>query len=484
MVDTSKLKSRTIQSLWWSAAENFGVQFIQFIIIIILARQLFPEDYGLIAMLAIFIAIAQSFVDSGFGSALIQKQDATQVHYSSIFFFNILMGILMAGLLCLSAPYIAEFYKRDILIPLTYFLSLNLIVGAFGAIQTNLLTKNLDFKTQTKVSILAVTLSGVIGISLAVNGFGVWSLAVQSVSSTLFRTLLLWLFNKWRPSLVFNLRAIRELFSYGSWLLVANLLDVIFINTYQMVIGKLFPLKDLGFYTQAKKLEQVPSSSIATIVGRVSFPLFSMIQDDPVLFKNALKKAVCFLVMINFPIMVGLAACAKPLIILLLTEKWALSIPYLQLFCISGLLYPLHVINLNVLRAKGRSDIIFWLEIIKIILIVANITLCYRWGILAIVYGQVILSIVAFFLNSYYTSNLAGYSSSEQIKDFTPYLLIAGLMGALVFIIPNYLSLPYLPLLVIQVIAGIVIYFSLCRALRLEAFMEAWSTITRMKGNK
>ena len=427
------------------------------------------------------MAIAQAFIDSGFGSALIQKQDATQVHYSSIFYFNIIMGIFMAGLLCLSAPYIAGFYKQEILIPLTYFLSLNLIIGAFGVIQTNLLTKNLDFKTQTKVSMLAVLLSGTIGIGLALKGFGVWSLAVQSVSSTLLRTIFLWVFNKWRPSPELSFAALKELFGFGSRLLASGLLDVIFTNLYQLVIGKIFSVRDLGFYTRALGLQQLPASSLSTIVSRVSFPVFSMIQDDTERFRNALKKAVCFLVMVNFPVMIGLAACAEPLIIVLFTEKWAQSIPYFQLLCVAGLLYPLHVINLNVLKAKGRSDLFFRLEIIKKLLVVANISISYRWGVIGIIYGQVIVSIIGYFLNSYYTGKLVDYTSKDQIRDFLPYLSVSSLMGIIVYAISYVVALNYIALLMVQVLCGITIYIALCRIFRLDAFMETWDTIVQTK---
>lgn len=486
MISTSDLKQKTIQSLVWSATDNVGVQLLQFIITIVMARQLFPEQYGLIAMLVIFMDIAQSLVDSGFGSALIQKQDATQVHYSSVFYFNILMGLLMAGILCLLSPFIARFYNQPVLVGLTCFMSFNLVINSWASVHTNVMVKNLDFKNLTKVSLLATVLSGIIGIYLAFQGFGVWSLAVQSVSATLFRTFFLWLFNRWRPSRVFSLTVLKELFAYGSRLLAAGLLDVIFGNLYYLVIGKMFSARDLGFYTQANRVKQMPAGSITAIVGKVTFPVFALLQSEPARFKNALQKSVTFLGLVNFPLMIGLAVVAEPMIMVLFTEKWALAIPYLQLLCMVGLLYPLQVINLNVLKATGRSDLFFRLEVIKKLITVVNIVICFRWGILGLIYGQMVGAFISYLLNSYYSGDLIGYSSREQIKDSLPYLLNATLMGGLVLLIPRFVVLDYLPLLVLQVISGVLIYAALCRWFKLRAYMEAVSILeeTGFKGFK
>lgn len=446
-----------------------------------MARQLFPEQYGLIAMLAIFMDVAQAFVESGFGSSLIQKQDATQLHYSSVFYFNILMGLLMAGLLCLLSPFIASFYNQPVLVGLTCFMSLNLVINSWASVQTNLMVKDLNFQTQTKVNLIATVLSGVIGIFMAVKGFGVWSLAVQSVCATFFKTVLLWLFNRWRPAWVFSLTVLGELFGYGSRLLAAGVLDVIFLNLYQLVIGKIFSARDLGFYTQASKIKQMPAGSISAIVGRVTFPVFAIIQDDTERFKSVLRKAVTFLGMVNFPLMIGLAVCARPIIILLFTEKWAPTIPYLQILCLVGLLYPLQVINLNVLKATGRSDLFFRLEVVKKLITVANIAICYRWGVLAIIYGQVVGAVISYLLNSYYTGDLIGYDSIAQIKDSLPYLLIATVMGAFVLFIPCLVKVDYLLQLLLQIGSGAVIYMALCRWFKLDAFMEALDLLIQFR---
>lgn len=466
------LRSKTLSALFWSFFERIGQQGIQFIISIILARLLLPEQFGLIAMLWIFMAIAQSFINSGFGAALIQKQNATRVDECSIFYFNILVGFLAAGLLCLGAPWIASFYNQPLLVPLTCALSLNLIINAFGLVQTTLLTKKIDFKTQLKISVIATVISGTIGITMAFNGFGVWSLVVQSLSSNLFRTILLWFFNTWRPSLVFSFDSLRSMFTFGSRILMSGLINTVFENIYIVVIGKLFSSADLGFYSRAKGLQELPVYNISTIIGRVSFPVFSSVQDDKPHLKRGVRKTLTMLVMINFPMMIGLAIVAEPLVLLLLTEKWAPCIPYLQLLCVVGMLFPVHVINLNVLLAQGRSDLFFRLEILKKILVLIAIAVTYRWGITAMIYGQIVTSCFAYLLNSYYTGKMLDYPITEQIQDLIPSLALASIMGLGVYALKYTLIVNQLALLSAQIMTGTVLYAGICYIFRISSFME------------
>ncbi len=468
------LRTKTLRALSWSFLESIGLQGVRFVVGIVLARLLFPEQFGLIGMLTIFMAVAQSFLDSGFGAALIQKREVTPTDTCSIFYFNILVGLAAAGLLCMVAPWIAAFYHEPILTPLTRALSLTIVINSFGMVQNTILTKQINFKTQTKVSLNASIMSGIIGVTLAVAGFGVWSLVVQQISGALLGTVLLWLLNDWRPTLIFSLRSLREMFGFGSRLLASGLLNQIFNNIYLLVIGKLFSATDLGFFTRAKTLEEVPSQTLSGMVGRVTFPVFSTIQDDPARLKRGLKKALTFLVLVNFPMMIGLLVVARPLVLVLLTEKWADSIPYLQLLCFLGLLFPVHLINLNFLQALGRSDLFLRLEIIKKVLIIINITVTWRWSIPAMIYGMIAMSIISYYLNSYYIGLLIGYPIREQFHDLISYLIMAVLMGVAVYAagllpFPNHWSM-----LSVQIITGIVIYVCLCRLFRLMAFMEIW----------
>ena len=473
-MNKDSLKSKTLHALSWSFVEGIGTRSVQFVIGLILARLLFPEQFGLIAMLYVFIAVANTFIESGFGAALIQKRNATQIDICSIFYFNIVVGLAAAGMLCLAAPWIAAFYNQPILTTLTRAMSLIIVINSFGLIQSTILAKQIDFKTQTKVSLLAGGISGIIGIVLAVAGFGVWSLVVQQVSGSLSRTVFLWFFNPWRPSLLFSFNALREMFGFGSRLLASALLSQIFDNIYYVVIGRLFSAADLGFFTCAMALAELPSRTLSGMVVRVTFPVFSAVQDDPARLKRCLKKALTFLVAVNFPIMIGLAVIARPLVMVLLTDKWVECIPYLQLLCVMGLLFPLHLINLNVLQALGRSDLFLRLEIIKKVLIVINIAVTWRWGIAAMIDGMIVFSFICYFLNSYYTGILIGYPIGEQLQDLLAYLIMAMLMGigtaaAGLLPFPSEWSA-----LLIQIIVGIVIYVSLCRIFRLNGFMEAW----------
>ncbi len=353
----TSLKSKTIHALSWSFIESVGLQGVRFIIGIVLARILFPEQFGLIAMLTLFIAVAQAFLDSGFGAALIQKHHVTETDTSTIFYFNIVVGLAASGVLSLAAPLIADFYNQPILTPLTRALSLVIVINSFGLIQDVILTKQINVKTQTKVSVIAGVLSGLVGVTLAVMGFGVWSLVAQQISSSFFRTVLLWLCNDWRPSPVFSIRSLQAMFGFGSRLLASGLLDQVFNNIYSLVIGKLFSARDLGFFTRASGIRALPTQTLAGMIGRVTFPVLSTIQDDPARMKRGLKKALSTLALLNFPMMIGLAVLAYPLVVLFLTEKWSESVGYLQLLCLSGLLYPLHAVNLDLLKALGRSDL-------------------------------------------------------------------------------------------------------------------------------
>jgi O-antigen/teichoic acid export membrane protein len=449
---------------------------VQFVIGIMLARMLFPKDFGLIGMLTIFIAVAESLIDSGFQAALIQKREATPTDTCSIFYFNILVGLVVAGLLCAVAPWIAAFYNQPVLTPLTRALSLIIVINAFGLIHYTILTRQIDFRTLTKVSLIAGVTSGIIGVTLAALGFGVWSLVAQQISRSFFWTVSMWLMNTWRPALIFSLESLREMFSFGSRILVSGLINRTFENIYLLVIGKLFSPTDLGFFTRAKVMEELPSQTLSGMVGRVTFPVFSTIQDDPTRLKRGMKKALTTLVLVNFAMMIGLVVIARPFMLVLLTEKWAESIPYLQLLCLVGLLFPVVLINANLLFALGRSKIHLRLEIIKKVLIIINIVITWRWGISAMISGMIVISIMSLYMNSYYTGVLIGYTTREQLRDLFPYLITAVLMGMAVYAIgllpfPNHWSQ-----LFVQIPFGIVIYVCLCRLFRLRAFMEIWQT--------
>jgi teichuronic acid exporter len=466
------LKDKIYLALSWSFLESLSVWGVRFGIGLVLARLLSPGEFGLIGMIAIFIAVSQTLLESGFGSALIQKKEATSVDFCSVFYLNIVIGMVIAGLLFLVAPWIAVFYHQPILSPLTRILSLTILINSFSIVHVTILSRAIDFKTQTQISLLTSLFSGIIGIFLAVNGWGVWSLAVQQIAASFFRTVWLWLWNIWTPRWEFSLSALQDMFGFGSRLLAAGLINQTFNNLYSLVIGRLFLPSDLGYFDRAKSLEEIPSQTLSWMVGRVTFPVFSSIQDDRQLLKRGLKKALILLVMINFPMMVGLMVLARPLIIILLTEKWADSIIYFQLLCLVGLLFPLQLLNVNLLEALGHSKKFLRLEIFKKILIVANIALTWRWGIAAMICGMMATSLLSYCLNSYYTRLLIGYPIQEQIIDLMPYLFISLIMGLGVYAVGLFPWKTLMGKLFTQMTAGILLYTGLFRISRPRDFSE------------
>jgi len=375
-------------------------------------------------------------------------------------------------LMYLSAPWIASFYQQPILVYVTRVLSLMLVINSFAVVQTAMLTRDIAFKLQTKVSLVSAISSGSIGVIMAYRGYGVWSLVAQQISRAILNVVLLWMLNHWRPSLVFSFSALRHMFVFGSRMLVSGLLNQVFTNIYDLLIGKMFTPVDLGHYVRARHLQDLPSSTLTRIVSRVSLPVFSAIQDDNPRLKKGLQRTLSLLVFVNTPVMMLLAATATPLVKVLLTDKWLPCVFYMQLLCVLGLLYPLQALNLNILTAKGRSDLFLRLEMLKRSLTICNVLITWRWGVTAIIFGQITLSCIAYFLNSYYSGKLLDYSARSQLRDIAGYLLFAGVVGIAVYSL-NYVGIRTAALLLaIQVIFGLTAYLLLCGLFRLPAFVE------------
>lgn len=475
------LKAKTVGALSWSLVQELSQRGLQFAIGIVLARLLSPKEFGLLAMLTIFIAVSQALVDSGFGSALIQRKNPSEQDECSVFYFNMFLGACLAGMLCLVAPWIARFYNQPQLTALMRTLSVVLVINSVSVVQNALMVRRLDFKSQALVSATSLTISGTIGLTMAWRGFGVWSLVVQQIANSLVRGVVLWTINSWRPKRQFSFQSLRSLFKFGSGMLGSVLLNNIFENLYSLVIGKVFSAVTLGYYTRAATLQNMASQCPAMVVNRVTFPVFSKLQDEPARLKRGFQKAITTTAFVQFPALVGLAAVAKPLVLVLLTEKWAPAIPYLRLLCFVGLLYPMHLLNLNVLVANGRSDLMLRIELIKRVLVITNIAVTYRWGVLAMVWGQVVNSVLAFFLNSFYTRRFIGYSVPNQIRDISPYLAAAAAMGTVVILIELPQTFGNLAQLGVKCLAGGITYFLICRGFRLPAFSEVVSLFRRAR---
>jgi len=471
------LNKDTIKAVKWSFLERFGQQGIQFVVSVFLARLLLPEDFGLIAMLAIFIAFGNSFIDSGFQKALIQKKELTHVDECSVFYFNIFIAFIVAGLMFLSAPLISLFYDQPQLVAITRALSMVFLFSSFGLVQDSLLEKKLDFKTVSKINLSSYILSGVSSVALALNGFGVWSLVVLNVGSTFLRTVFLWIFSSWRPAFIFSFVSLRSMFSFGSRLFIVSLTNSIFTNIYQVIIGKFFSASSLGFYSRAKTLSMYPVTVITSVINQVSFPIYSKLQDDSDRLKHYMRKSLTLLTVVTFPLMIGVAVIAKPLILILLTGKWLPSVPFFQLLCVIGMFYPINVVNLNALNARGRSDLYLKIDIINKVLIILTVIVTYRFGITAMIVGQIINAFITYYLYTYYSGKHLNYTITMQIKDMLPSLSASILMGAIVYSF-KYVILgnDYL-LLIAQVLSGALIYIGLCYFFKIEAFFKLLETI-------
>ena len=452
------LKQKTVTGILWSSIERFSVQGVQFVIMIIMARILLPSDYGMIGMLAIFIAISQALIDSGFSNALIRKTNRSDVDFSTVFYFNIVIGILLYLILFFTSPLIAEFYKTPELTNLTRIIALNLFINSLAVVQRAILTIRIDFKTQAKASFCAALLSGIIGIIMAYTGFGVWAIAVQTVSNGFINTGLLWILSKWKPLRVFSYHSFKELFFFGSKLLFAGLLNVIYQNIYTIVIGKKFHSTDLGYYTRADQFAQFPSSNLTGIMQRVTFPILSEIQDDKERLAKAYRKFLRLSAFIIFPLMTGLAAVAYPFIGCLLTEKWNFTALLLQIICFSYMWYPIHAINLNLLQVEGRSDLFLKLEIYKKLLGVVVLCVTIPMGLVAMCWGAVVSSLLALVLNTYYTNKLIRVGLIKQLRDLSPALFYSFSMSAVVYFFIHLIYQKFLQLF-LGIIVGIVYYF-------------------------
>ena len=465
------LKSKTIKGTAWSAIDNIASSGITFLVTLVLARLLTPEEYGIMAMIAIFIAISNSIIDSGFSNALIRKIHVERIDYNTVFYFNLIVSVFVYFLLYILSPAISIFFKEPILKEVIRVIGWVLIINALAIIPRTLFVKAVNFKVQTKVSLISSISSGGVGIGLALGGMGVWSLVGQLLSRQILNTLLLWIYSKWHPVWEFSMKSFKELFGFGSKLLLSGLLDTIYKNIYYIVIGRVYTSAQLGQYTRAEQFNTIFSSNLTSVVQRVSYPVLSSIQDEPERLKEAYRRVIKITMLITFACMLGLAAVAKPLIIILIGEKWLLAVYFLQIICFSGILYPLHAINLNILQVKGRSDLFLKLEVIKKIIAIVPIIVGVFCGIEYMLWGSVLTSFIAYFLNSHYSAGLIYYPTKEQIKDILPTFLISSVVASVMWML-SFLNISYYILLPIQVLIGVLLAISIYEKLHIEEFLE------------
>lgn len=472
------LKNKTVKGIVWSSVERFSVQGIQFLVMIVMARLLTPKDYGLVGMVAIFIAVAQSLVDSGFSQALIRKQNRTETDNSTIFYFNIVVGILLYLVLFAIAPLVAIFYDSPELTALMRVVCLSVVFNSFVVVQRALLTVNIDFKTQAKASLTAAVVSGVIGIGMAYSGFSYWSIVAQQLVNLGLNTLLLWIFTRWRPRWIYSWGSFRELFTFGSKLMVSGLLDVVYRNMYLLVIGKVFTASSLGYYTRANQFAEFPSSNLTGIMQRVTYPVLCQIQDDDERLAQIYRRFLRLSAFLIFPLLVGLSAVAEPFVLLLLKEQWLFAATLLQIICFAMMWYPIHAINLNLLQVKGRSDLFLRLEIIKKAIAVLILCVTIPMGLIAMCVGQILSSLIALIINTNYTGKLIQVGFLRQMRDLLPTLLLSLSMWGVVYGITSCLSGIILQLIV-GIIAGMVYYIALSALFHFPELKELYSIIRR-----
>ena len=472
MIETSNLKGAAAKGLFWSAMDRFGGQGIQFVFGILITRILLPADYGLVGMILIFWAVGQTLVDSGFGSALIWKKNPTPADYSTVFYFNVSISLILYLIFYLLAPLIAGFYDEPKLIGLIRVLCLNFILLSFGLIQQVVLQKKVDFKLMSFVNVASSLVAGILALYMALKGFGPWAIVVQILVKSFVTSLLLWIFNRWRPVFIFDWLSLKELFGYGSKLTAAGLIYTIFQYLYFNIIGKLFPVAALGFYTRASQLQDFPVKTLGSVFNRVAFPVFSAIQDNNERLRNAVRKTLRTMVFFNFPMLLGLVAVADPLIEVVLTEKWLPASNYFKLLCLIGLFYSFQVVNGEILKTKGRLDWVLKLEIISKTVMIISILVTWRWGITAIILGQMFTALISVLIGSYYVWKIIGYSLLQQLKDVFIYFVLAGSMYLLVISISRFIENQLFSLLAMS-ISGAVFYFAAAWILKLEEIQEA-----------
>lgn len=480
------LKDKTVKGTIWSGIDNIAQFGVTFLVSIVLARLLTPDDYGLIGIVTIFTTICTTIINGGMSSALIRTKDVTDDDYNTAFICNLGMGLVLYALIFVCAPFIAHFFLREELLDLIRVASLGIIIGAFGMMQRTILIKCINFKTQTIITLVSVVISGVVGIAMALMGFGVWSLVAQSLASTILGTILLWFANKWLPSIRFSINSFHRLFGFGWKVMLSGLLNTIWNDLYQVVVGKFYSPATLGQYTRAKSFSTLFSRNLTMVIDRVTYPVLSNIQDEQERMVAAYRRVIKTTMFIATIPMFFLAAVSWPMIYCLIGPKWQEAALYLPLICISGSLYPLHAINLNMLLVQGRSDLYLSLEIIKKIIGVLPLVVCYFYGVMPMLYVNLVFGFSCFFLNSHYSGKLIGYSSWAQLKDIAPYYGISIVVALSVYFL-KYLPVSNFVIFPLQLLIGLAVAWLVCERLKFEAYVEikeiATKTLSGMKSS-
>lgn len=480
------LKNKTIKGTFWSAADAFLGQGVTFFVGIVLARILTPSEYGLIGIVLIFTTVLSGIVDSGFSTALIRKKVTTDEDYNTMFITNMVMSVLIFALLWLCSPLIALFFGKPELTSLTRVTGLILIFQALSITQVTILTKRIDFKTKTKASVVAALTSGSIGVVMAYMGYGVWSLVGQKLSNTLLYSICLWILNRWCPNGSFSRDSFKYMWSFGWKMMLSGLLNNIWNQLYQVVVGKCYSPATLGQYSRSKEYAQIFSSNFTSIIQRVTYPALAEVQDDNVRMVTTYRKLIKVAMFVTAVSMISLGAVAEPFIYCLIGPQWHEAATYLPLICISMSLYPLHALNLNMLQILGRSDIFLYIEIAKKIISIGPFFLGIFVNIYWMLVGSIAAGVIAFFLNSFYSGRKLNYSSWRQLKDVTPSYLVALAIAFAVYFI-KFIPLNCFVTLFLQIVVGLTVLLIICETTKMEEYLEikkiCYSAFSRLKSN-
>lgn len=419
------LRLQTLKGVKWGAVEKFSMQAVQFVVTLVMARLLTPDDYGTVGLVAIFIAVAQSLIESGFAQALVRKQDRTDSDCSTVFFFNLVVSVVLYFMCFIAAPFVAAFYNIPILTNVMRVICLVLVINGLALVQRALFTANVDFRAQAKATILAGLISGVCGVISALYGFGVWALVVQQITNAIVNTIALWTISSWRPKFVYSWNSFREMFGFGSKFMISGIINTVYNNISGMIIGKVYTASTLGFYSRAQHFVTLPTNTLSGIVSSVSYPVLCKIQDDNERLSEIYRKLIkqsAFMVFVPVLIM---SAIAEPMVVFLIGEKWRFAGQLLLIMGFSQMWYPVHLLNLNLLAVKGRSDLFLRLEIIKKVLGFSVIVISIPYGIVIFVYAGIASSIISLMINTYYTGKLIGVGFFRQMQDLMPILLLS-----------------------------------------------------------
>ena len=471
------LQRKAFWSFIWAGTGNLSLQVIGFVVGVILARILSPSDYGLVGMLGVFTAIAGSVMDCGMTSALVRKPDRTEVDCSTLYWFNIAAGVLMYGIFYVAAPYIADFYNEPELCAITRVLTLTMVIGPLVGVHNVKLTIDLRFKEISFINICSTIFGSVVAIVCAYMGQGVWTLVYMSLSGTVLRIFMLWYIVRWVPQRVFSLQSVRELFGFGVNLMASGLLDTFFNNVRPLLIGKLYSGADLGYYTRAHGYASLPATTVTGLLSNVTYPLLCKLQHDDDILRDKYRLLIQLSTFVVFPVLMGLAALAEPCVVVLITEKWLPCVYLLQILCFSLMWYPVHALNLNLLKVKGRSDLFLRLEIIKKIIITIVLVVTVPVSVAAMCYGSVATSLICLFINTHYTAKLIKVGLLVQMGDILPSLLLSLAMGAGVWCLITFLPLTPVMQLVVGIPAGVIFYVGVAFILRRPELTTAWQLI-------